>query len=104
MSPKSKTDAPRRRVTLERTYQADLEDVWEMWTTKEGIESWWGPDGFRVEVHAIDLRAGGKLDYAMIAVGPEQIEHMKKSSMPTTNECHMTFTEITPQTRLAFTT
>ncbi len=62
-----KTTPARRRITLERTYQASLEEVWEMWTTPEGIESWWGPDGFAVEVRKLDLRPGGELLYAMTA-------------------------------------
>lgn len=40
----------KKTITLERTYRAPIADVWEMWTTKEGIESWWGPDGFAVTV------------------------------------------------------
>ena len=32
------------RITIERTYRASVEDVWDLWTTKEGIESWWGPE------------------------------------------------------------
>ena len=31
------------KIRIERTYNASIEDVWELWTTKEGIESWWGP-------------------------------------------------------------
>ena len=40
----------RKRVTLERTYTADVQDVRDLWTTKDGIESWWGPGGFKVTV------------------------------------------------------
>ena len=36
----AKDETLRRRITLERTYKASLQDVWDMWTTKEGIESW----------------------------------------------------------------
>jgi uncharacterized protein YndB with AHSA1/START domain len=39
-----------RSIRLERTYRATIDEVWDMWTTKEGIESWWGPDGFAVKV------------------------------------------------------
>jgi uncharacterized protein YndB with AHSA1/START domain len=92
----------RRRVTLERTFKAPLEDVWELWTTKAGLESWWGPDGFRVEVHTLELRPGGKLVYDMIAVTPEHIEFLKKAGMPPTHAAHATFTEVTPMTRLAY--
>ena len=45
-----------RRITMERTYESSIEDVWELWTTKEGIESWWGPEGFTTEVLKLDLR------------------------------------------------
>jgi hypothetical protein len=31
---------------LERTYRVPIEDLWELWTTKAGFESWWGPEGF----------------------------------------------------------
>ena len=37
-------------MVLERTYEATAQELWELWTTKEGFESWWGPEGFRVEV------------------------------------------------------
>ena len=44
----------RERVTIERAYDGvSLADVWEMWTTKDGIEAWWGPDGFAVTVRSI---------------------------------------------------
>src|SRR5439155_25988573 len=63
-------------IRFERRYQASVEDLWDLWTTKEGFEAWWGPQGFRVEVHAIDPRIGGELFYDMIAVGAGQIEYM----------------------------
>src|SRR6185369_12585987 len=75
----------RRTITLERTFTAPVEDVWELWTTREGIESWWGPDGFTVKVRKLDLRVGGELLYDMIATAPEQIEFMKKAGMPTSH-------------------
>jgi uncharacterized protein YndB with AHSA1/START domain len=93
----------RERVTIERTYDGvSIEDVWAMWTTKDGIESWWGPDGFAVTVRSLDLRAGGELAYTMHAVGDEQIEFMKKAGMPLAVENRMTFTEVTPPKRLAY--
>jgi uncharacterized protein YndB with AHSA1/START domain len=92
----------RQRITIERTYDATLEDVWDLWTTKEGIESWWGPGGYVVKVHEIDLRQGGKLLYAMTAVDPEQVEFMKKAGMPLTTEARITFKEIVPQRRLEY--
>lgn len=92
----------RRKVTLERTYKASIEEVWDLWTTKEGIESWWGPDGFAVKVHELDLRPGGVLLYAMTANGPDQIDFLKKAGMPVTTESRLTYTEVTPPRRLAY--
>lgn len=97
-SPAAKT----KQVRLERHYPASIEDVWELWTTKEGIESWWGPDGFVVSVHELDLRVGGRLLYAMTAVGAPQIEFMKKAGMPLTTESRITFKEVTPPRRLVY--
>src|SRR5205823_13949104 len=48
----------RPKLTVERTFRASIDEVWELWTTKDGIESWWGPDGFSVAVRDLDLRPG----------------------------------------------
>ena len=92
----------RRKVTLERSFNAAIEEVWELWTTKEGIESWWGPEGFSVEVRRLDLRPGGELLYAMTATAPEQIEFMKKAGMPLTTESRATYIEVARHRRLAY--
>jgi uncharacterized protein YndB with AHSA1/START domain len=106
MSEKTKTGTrtpeARRRMTLERVYQADVQDVWDLWTTKDGIESWWGPGGFAVTVRKLDLRPGGELLYAMTAIDPPQVEFMKKAGMPLTQELRITYTEIVLRRRLAY--
>ncbi|HEV8535416.1 MAG TPA: SRPBCC domain-containing protein [Candidatus Limnocylindria bacterium] len=98
------TSGARRKVTLERTFEASIEEVWDLWTTKEGIESWWGPDGFAVEVRSIDLRPGGELAYAMTATAPDQIEFLKKAGMPLTMEHRVSYAEVVPPVRLAYST
>ncbi|HEX2648189.1 MAG TPA: SRPBCC domain-containing protein [Candidatus Dormibacteraeota bacterium] len=92
----------RPQLTLERTYRATIEEVWELWTTAQGIESWWGPDGFSVAVSALDLRPGGELAYTMSAVEPEQMEYMTRAGMPLMTEHVLTFTEVDPPRRLAY--
>lgn len=91
------------KIVIERTYLASIEDVWELWTTKEGIESWWGPEGFTVKVRALDLRAGGEMRYAMTAVDPAQVNFMKQAGMPLTTEARLTYTEIVPGRSIAYT-
>lgn len=73
-----------------------------MWTTKEGIESWWGPDGFKVEVESLDLQPGGQCVYAMSATGPEQMEFMTQAGMPLITHHSLTYTEFDPPRRLAY--
>jgi uncharacterized protein YndB with AHSA1/START domain len=89
-------------MTLERVYRADVRDVWDLWTTRDGIESWWGPGGFSVTVRKLDLRPGGELLYAMTAIDPPQVEFMRKAGMPITTEARITFTEVVPLQRLAY--
>ncbi|RYZ15374.1 MAG: SRPBCC domain-containing protein [Myxococcaceae bacterium] len=92
----------RSTVTFDRGYRATLDEVWELWTTKDGFESWWGPEGFTVKVHELDARPEGLLRYDMIATAPEVIEGMKKMGMPLSTPSSLTFTELTPKRRLAY--
>lgn len=91
-----------RRVTLERVWDAAIEDVWELWTTKEGIESWWGPGGFDVTVHELDLRPGGTLDYTMSARDEGAIAYLRSVGRPTSTRHRATYTEVVPLRRLAY--
>lgn len=95
-------DGERRaaRIVVERTYPATLEEVWDLWTTKEGFESWWGPQGFRVEVHELDARPGGVLRYDMIAATPEMVAAMKAMGQAESHPVCSCFTELAPRTRL----
>jgi uncharacterized protein YndB with AHSA1/START domain len=93
---------PSNRITMERTFQAPIEDIWDLWTTKDGIESWWGPNGFTVKVHKLDLRPGGELHYDMIAVGAQEIEFMKSMGMPVAQPARLVFREIVPHRRLEY--
>jgi uncharacterized protein YndB with AHSA1/START domain len=91
------------QIVIERTYAASIEEVWDLSTTKEGIESWWGPDGFSVKVHELDLRAGGQMRYDMTAIDPAMIQFMKQSGMPVTTPAKLTYTEIVPGKSIAYT-
>ena len=94
----------RAQFSLERTYAASLDEVWSLWSTKEGIESWWGPEGFEVTVRAIDLQPGGELVYVMTAVRAQEIAFMKQAGMPLATEARVTYTEVRPKTRLGYRT
>jgi uncharacterized protein YndB with AHSA1/START domain len=93
----------RRTISLERTYQANLEEVWDLWTTAAGLESWWGPEGFDVAVRHLDLRAGGTLRYTMTATEPAQVEFMQQAGMPLATDVSITYTDVEPRHRLGYT-
>jgi uncharacterized protein YndB with AHSA1/START domain len=106
MSDKGKFSTPRATgptVVIERTYRAKAQELWQLWTTKKGFESWWGPEGFRVEVHTLEARVEGMLHYDMIADAPEQIEAMRQMGRPASHEARGKFAEVRPYERLAIT-
>jgi uncharacterized protein YndB with AHSA1/START domain len=101
------TTAPgsaRAQFSIERTYAASIDEAWALWTTKAGIESWWGPEGFDVTVTSLDLRPGSDLVYLMTATAPEQVSFMQRAGMPLSTECRVTYTEVSPPGRLAYKT
>jgi uncharacterized protein YndB with AHSA1/START domain len=87
---------------LERTYDASAELIWELWTTANGLEGWFAPDGFDTRVTELTLRPGGLLRYSMTAVAPEQVAFMRDTGNPLSIEVRKTFTEVAPPTRLAY--
>lgn len=91
------------KIVIERTYRARLDEIWELWTTKQGFESWWGPQGFRADVHELDARIGGELRYDMVADTPEMIAAMKQMGQPSSHATHARFTELKPRERLVIT-
>ena len=90
-------------IVIERTYRASIEDVWSLWTTKEGFESWWGPQGFRVEVHALEAHEGGPLHYDMIADTPEMVAAMKEAGQPVSHPTRSHFAALKHHERLVVT-
>ncbi|GLS42119.1 SRPBCC family protein [Methylobacterium brachythecii] len=97
----AQTGSAQERVVVERTYPAAAEPLWELWTTKEGFESWWGPEGFRVDVHALEACAGGVLRYDMIADAPEAIAAMKHMGQPISHMTNGRFGAFEPHDRLS---
>lgn len=94
---------PRASIVVERTFRASLDDVWDLWTTKQGFESWWGPEGFRADVHTIDAREGGALEYDMVADTPEMVAAMKQLGRPASHPTHSRFAVVKPRERLVIT-
>jgi uncharacterized protein YndB with AHSA1/START domain len=95
-----KASTSRSSTIIERIYRTRVEDLWELWTTKEGFESWWGSEGSPVEVRSIEAREGGTLYYDMIAVVPADIETRNQLGLPPSSSVRARFTEFRPYQRL----
>jgi uncharacterized protein YndB with AHSA1/START domain len=46
-------------VVIERTFDAAVDLIWQMWTDPEHFKNWYGPKGFTVPVADMDMRVGG---------------------------------------------
>lgn len=55
----------KRTLTLNRTFNAPIQLVWEAWTKPEHIAAWWGPKGMETEVIKHEFNVGGAWEYAM---------------------------------------
>lgn len=78
-----------------------MEQLWALWTTKEGFESWWGPQGFRVDVHRLEARLGGVLEYDMIADSPEMVAAMRAAGQAVLHNTLGHYSRFEPLQRLA---
>jgi uncharacterized protein YndB with AHSA1/START domain len=88
------------RIRFERTYDTSIEDAWALWTTKDGIEEWYAPEGMRLEVTALELRVGGAFEHVMTAVGAEQIAYLASLNMPPVARVRGRFVEMVHHQRL----
>ncbi len=46
-------------VVIERTFDAPVHLVWDMWTHPQHFKAWYGPDGAAIPVAQMDVRVGG---------------------------------------------
>lgn len=71
-------DAPPREgtheLTLERLLPADPERVFDAWTQPELFVKWWGPEGFTIPEHALDVSPNGRWRTVMLA--PDGARHI----------------------------
>ena len=46
-------------VVIERSFDAPVDLIWQMWTDAEHFKAWYGPDGATIPVAKMDVRVGG---------------------------------------------
>ena len=58
-------DAAPDAVVIERTFDAPIDQIWQLWTVPEHFQAWYGPTGATIPVAKIDLRIGGTRQICM---------------------------------------
>ena len=54
-----------REIRAERVFDAPRDLVWKVWTERDHVERWWGPNGFTTTTHAMEVKPGGVWRYVM---------------------------------------
>ena len=92
-----------KQFVIDRTLKASVEKVWRIWTTKDGLEKWWGPEHFSSTVRHLDVRAGGRFEIVMTAKLPEIIAQLKASGMGESSVAKGDYTVVEANRRLVYT-
>ena len=53
-------NGPQDAVVIERTFDAPVQLIWQMWTDPQHFAAWYGPDGATIPVAKMDVRVGGE--------------------------------------------
>jgi uncharacterized protein YndB with AHSA1/START domain len=53
-------DDSQASVVIERTFDAPIALIWQMWTEPEHFKAWYGPTGASVPVAEMDVSVGGR--------------------------------------------
>ena len=80
-------------IVIERTFDAPIELIWQMWTQPAHFQNWYGPKGASVPIAKMDLRVGGKRLVCMEMQRPDG-----SMKMWSTGE----YIEIVPNKRLVY--
>ena len=81
-------------VVIERTFDAPVDLIWQLWTQPEHFQNWYGPRSFSIPSAQMDVRVGGK---RLICMEGQTPRGMMK--MWTAGE----YREVSPVTRLVYT-
>jgi uncharacterized protein YndB with AHSA1/START domain len=79
-------DKENKTVYMTREFNADLELVWEAWTTAEMLDQWWGPKPLVAKTKVMNFEVGGRRFWAMVSPDGQERWFIQK------------FTSISPKT------
>lgn len=94
MEKRAKSDgrrsSPETELSVSRAFDAPRSLVWEVFTDPKHVGTWWGPNGFTITTHEMDVRPGGIWSFVMH--GPDGVDY----------DNFIRYNEVTKYERLAF--
>ncbi len=66
-------DATNKKLSVEREFDAPVDQVWKAWTESNLLDQWWAPKPWKAVTKSMDFRDGGVWLYYM--QGPEGERH-----------------------------
>lgn len=72
----AQTDATTQAVVITRVFDAPRALVFKAWIDPAHIGQWFGPDGFTITTHEMDVRPGGV--WRFIMHGPDGVDYPNK--------------------------
>ena len=84
------TSTADREIVLTREFDAPREMVFRAYTDPAHVPHWWGPNGFSVTVHQMDVRPGGMWRFTLH--GPDGTDYPSR----------IVYHEVSPPERLVF--
>jgi len=82
----STSPAPDLELAADRWFPFAVDRVWELCTTKRGLERWWSPEDLRTTVRRFEPRPGGDvvlaLGYAPAMLHPESTDSFRAAGVP----------------------
>jgi len=88
--PETAQPASDRELVATRVFAAPRDLVFRMWTDREHVARWWGPRGFTVTIHEMDVRPGGV--WRFVLHGPDGTDY----------DNEMRYLEVMPPDRLVY--
>jgi len=73
MSEKNKSSTADREIITTRLFDAPRDLVFQAWTDPKHIVHWWGPNGFSVTMHEMNVKPGGQ--WRFIMHGPDGTDY-----------------------------
>jgi uncharacterized protein YndB with AHSA1/START domain len=80
-----------RSVVQTRVFDAPRELVFAVWLKPEHVAQWWGPNGFTITTHEMNVQPGGM--WRFIMHGPDGTDY----------PCKIIYSEVVPPERLVYT-